>query len=47
VVTEHHTMGVYTPERYVAAAARAGLDATFAPEGSPLGRGLLIGVATG
>lgn len=45
VITEQHTTGVYTAERYLAAAQRAGLDATFAPEGSPLGRGLLVGVA--
>jgi SAM-dependent methyltransferase len=47
VIPEQHTTGVYTADRYLAAARRAGLDATFAPEGSPLGRGLLVGIAAG
>lgn len=47
LITEQHRMGVYTPERYIEAATRAGLAATFDPEGSPFGRGLLVGIAAG
>jgi len=40
---EQHVLGVHTPERLIEAARRAGLDAEFDPEGTELGRGLLIG----
>lgn len=42
--TERHIMGLFPAERYVAAAERAGLHAEFDPDGSPLGRGMLIAV---
>jgi SAM-dependent methyltransferase len=42
ILTEHHVMGVRSPERLVEAAERAGLDASFDPVGTHLERGLLI-----
>ena len=42
--TERHVMGLYEPDRYVEAAVKAGLEAEFLTEGSPLGRGMLVGV---
>ena len=41
--TERHLMGIHTPERYVQAAQRAGLEVEFDPIGTELERGLLIG----
>lgn len=41
---ERHVMGLFPAERYVEAAERAGLSAEFDPDGSALGRGMLIGV---
>ena len=41
---EQHVLGVYTPERLVEAARRAGLEAEFDPEGTYLARGLLIAI---
>ena len=43
-LTERHVMGLYEPERYVEAAVKAGLEAEFLPDGSPLGRGMLVAV---
>lgn len=45
--TERHVMGLFTADRYVAAAEKAGLIAEFDPVGSTLGRGMLIGVKPG
>jgi SAM-dependent methyltransferase len=42
--TERHVMGVFAPDRYVAAAERAGLEAEFLEDRTDLGRGLLVGV---
>ena len=41
---EHHVMGVFSADQYVAAARSAGLDAEFDPVGTHLERGLLIAV---
>jgi SAM-dependent methyltransferase len=40
--SERHILGAYPSSRLVAAAQRAGLEAEFDDEGTPLGRGLLI-----
>ncbi len=41
--TEHHEMGLYTHDDYLAAYRRSGLEVLYDPEG-PMGRGLYIGL---
>jgi len=43
--SEHHVMGTFTSDQYLAAASAAGLEAEWDPVGTFLERGLVIGVA--
>ena len=44
LLVEQHDMGLFTPDRYLAALEAAGLQARFDPVGTRLERGLAIGV---